>query len=71
MELIKINKIELASELAQESAMHEMMDDELIMNESDMFVGPTDGCTHYTDHAQDVFNRWYDYFLFKIEEVAR
>lgn len=70
MELITINKIELASELAHERAMNEMINNMIIIDESEMYIEDENGDTHYTDEAQEVFNGWYDYFLSKIEEVA-
>lgn len=71
MELITINKIELASELASERAGTEMITNGIIDDEEEMFIEDEDGDTRYSGEAQEVFNRWYDYFLFKIEEVAR
>jgi hypothetical protein len=67
---VKINKIELASELAHGMAKDEMFIDELIADEDDMFVnGETEDVIVYTEEAQDIFNRWYDYFLSEISAI--
>jgi hypothetical protein len=59
---ITINKIELASELAHQ---------ELMANYNDIikiFEGEEDDdCTTYTEHAQDIFNEYYDNYLALIE----
>ena len=68
-EIIKINKLELASELAEDATKNEMFSKGLIVDETEMYVEDESGTT-YTEEAQDIFNDYYDYFLTKIEEVA-
>lgn len=67
---VVVNKLELASELAHDSAKDELIVNMLIDNEDDMWVEDEDAMI-YTELAQGVFNRWYDYYLTKIEEIAR
>lgn len=68
-EIIQINKLELASELANDATRDEMFLKGLITNENEMYVGDG-GVQVYTDEAQDIFNDYYDYYLTKIEQVA-
>ncbi len=68
-DIIKINKLELASELANEATKDEMFSKGLIVDEDEMYR-EDNGCSIYTEEAQDIFNDYYDYFLTKIEEVA-
>jgi hypothetical protein len=63
MEEIKVNKLELASELANM---------ELIRNYAEfikIFEDDNAGITHYTDEAQDIFNELYDKYLDILEEL--
>jgi hypothetical protein len=69
-EIVKINKLELASELANDSTRDEMFSKGLIVDENEMYTGDA-GIQHYTDEAQDIFNDYYDYYLTKIEEIAQ
>jgi phosphoserine phosphatase len=67
---VKINKIELASELAHDMAKDEMFRNELITDEDDMFInGETEDIIIYTEEAQDIFNRWFDYFISEISSI--
>ena len=71
-ELIMINKLELASELAHNAAKDELGIDEEQMWEVDVMGGDDDGVKHslhYTEQAQEVFNRWNDYFLEQIDNA--
>jgi hypothetical protein len=68
-EIVKINKLELASELANDATKKEMFSKGLISDENEMYV-EDEGGTIYTDKAQDIFNDYYDYYLTKIEEIA-
>lgn len=72
-DLVSVNPLELASELAHNAAKDEMMSDTskghgMINNESDMFV-PTEDKEDmvYTEEASEVFRRHYAYF----EEIIR
>jgi hypothetical protein len=56
---IKINIIEVASELAEMELLENWQDSLLIYQEAE------NGDTYYTDEAQDIFNDLYDkYFNF-------
>jgi hypothetical protein len=63
---IKINVIELASELAHSRTLHESGD--ICNNEDDMFDDPVDGVQIYKEEIQDRFNEWYDYYLTEIKK---
>jgi hypothetical protein len=63
---IKINVIELASELAHSRTLYESGD--ICNNEDDMFNDPIDGVQTYKEEIQDRFNQWYDYYLTEIEK---
>jgi hypothetical protein len=58
---ILINRVELASELAHESAFTDMCNMGLITEEEEMWDGE-----NYTERAQDIFNVAYDYYYDKI-----
>ena len=61
-ELITINKLELASELANAKLEREWSESIKIYEDDD------DGeMTIYTDEAQDIFNQYYDEYLTLIE----
>jgi hypothetical protein len=66
---VLINIVELASNLA-----HNAMFDELVGQqgfEEDMLIVPSDNdpeMTKYSDMAQEVFNRYYDYYYGEIEK---
>jgi hypothetical protein len=68
-DIIKINKLELASELANEATRVEMFSKGLITHEDEMYIEDESGTT-YTEEAQDIFNDYYDCYLTKIEEIA-
>jgi hypothetical protein len=63
---IKINAIELASELAHSRTLYESGD--ICNNEDDMFDDPEDEIQTYKEEIQDRFNQWYDYYLTEIEK---
>ena len=59
MEEIRVNILELASELAHKELVKDYSDS-IVIYEDDQ-----SGITHYTDEAQDIFNDLYDkYFIF-------
>jgi len=64
-ELITINKLELASELANRKLEREWS--ESIKIYEDEFAG----ITTYTDEAQDIFNEYYDEYLTLIESCKQ
>lgn len=64
-ELITINKIELASELASMKLEREWRDSIQI------YVDEQDGITTYTESAQDIFNDYYDEYLSLIESCKQ
>jgi uncharacterized Zn finger protein len=59
---IKINAIELASELAHDMVCAKFNDDDNAIHMEDA------NGIYYTEEAQDVFNEWYDHYLHKIEQ---
>ena len=61
MENITINKLELASELANLKLQSEWRDSIQI------FEDETASVTVYTEQAQDIFNEYYDNYLTLIE----
>lgn len=60
-DFITINKLELASELANEKLINEWG------NLIQIYVGEEDSITYYTDEAQEIFNQFYDEYLDLIE----
>lgn len=62
---IKINLLEVASELAHHATMDELRD---LYNEDEMVI-EVDGTEVYLDDVQDVFNRWYDFYYNIIESL--
>jgi len=54
---IKINLLEVASELANQIVHARFLDDE-----SFIYNDLSNGDRIYTDHAQSLFNEWYDYY---------
>lgn len=60
---VTINALEVASNLAHQATYDEQKD--IIADESDLFNGE-----NYADEHQEVFNRWYEYFLDKLTESA-
>lgn len=64
-ELITINKLELASELASRKL------DENWSDSIKIYVDENAGTTHYTDEAQDIFNEYYDEYLTLIESCKQ
>jgi hypothetical protein len=59
MEEIRVNILELASELAHKELVEDYSDS-IVIYEDDQ-----EGITHYTEEAQDIFNDLYDkYFTF-------
>jgi len=64
-ELITINKIELASELANMKLEREWLD------RIQIYVDEEEGITTYTEEAQDIFNDYYDDYLSLIESCKQ
>lgn len=60
-ELITINKLELASELANQKVIDKCNGLVQVFEEDD------NGDTHYTETAQELFNEYYDHYLEMIE----
>ena len=56
---IKVNLVELASELANDRTFQDLTSE--YMGEAEIYK--TDGnIVQYTEYAQNVFNDWYDYY---------
>ena len=62
---IEINMVEVASELAHDAMINEMFRDEIIITEEEVFI-EDDETTKYTDTAQEIFNKHYNYFYDKL-----
>lgn len=62
---IKINIIELASELAERRVEEEFKKDPLRFDNRIYIEEENE--VRYTEAAQDVFNTWYDYYYTEIE----
>ena len=60
--VIKINAIEVASEIAHRELLHEYGGTSYL-NEEEIFVEDENGDSRYTEKAQDVFNDLYDFWL--------
>lgn len=56
---IMINKLELASELAQEKLVR--------LHDMEIQIFDDDDAITYTEEAQDIFNEYYDQYLTLIE----
>jgi hypothetical protein len=66
-ETLRINKIEVACELAHDRTQLELD----IIDSSEMYEYETQECFIYKEHIQEHFNRWYDYYLTKLEELGQ
>jgi hypothetical protein len=62
MEEIRVNILELASELAHKELVKDYSDS-IVIHEDDQA-----GITHYTEEAQDIFNDLYDKYFTFIEQ---
>ncbi len=56
---IKINLVEIASELANDRTFEELSSE--YMGEVDIYKSDSD-VVEYTEYAQKVFDNWYDYY---------
>lgn len=65
---VTINIVELSSNLAAKATFDEMVSSNLISDEEEMFAKvENEEMTIYTEAAQEIFNRHYDYFYDEIE----
>lgn len=65
MEDVKVNILELASELAHLELIS------WVSNESELYEDPEAGVTNYTDYYQDIFNDLYDKYYTIIDRIRR
>ena len=66
---ITINIVEASSNLAHNAAKDEMIANGLIDEEEEMWVlDDDDKMSLYTDAAQEVHTKWYDYFYDEISK---
>lgn len=65
---ITINKLELASELADKK-LADMIEDKIYVY-NEIYVEDDDEIT-YTEKGQDEFNAWYDFYLNLIESCKK
>ena len=63
--IVRVDKIELASELAHEKLINECSDYIKIYEDEQACI------THYTEQAQEVFNGFYDSYLTIIEKCEQ
>lgn len=56
---IKVNLVELASELANDRTLEELISE--YMGETEIYKANSD-VIEYTPYAQKVFDNWYDYY---------
>lgn len=63
---MKINEVELSSNLSFNMTRDELIQGEHILDESEMFENDEDGGTHYRDSVQSLFDQNYDYFYNEI-----
>ena len=70
--MIQINEVELASNLASKATIREfgIIDGRLATEDDITILDGGSDCYIYTDEAQDIFNRWYDYYYAEIMEIA-
>jgi hypothetical protein len=62
--MVRVNIVELASELADNQTKIEMFDNDSLEEEEEalMYEFDMDGNSTYTEEAQDIFNGIYDYY---------
>jgi hypothetical protein len=62
--MVRVNIVELASELADNQTKIEMFDNDSLEEEEEalMYEFDMDGNSTYTEEAQDIFNEIYDYY---------
>jgi hypothetical protein len=66
---ITINLLEVASELAHDSTVNEVLNplsDLQLINEDDMWKTDENENTIYKEEVQDIFNKWYDFYYDKL-----
>jgi hypothetical protein len=66
-EALRINKCEVASELAHDRTKIEIG----CTDSSKMYIQETEHTFTYKEEVQDIFNNWYDYYLTKLEELGQ
>jgi hypothetical protein len=65
MEDVKVNILELASELAHLELIN------WVSNESELYEDAEAGVTNYTDYYQDIFNNLYDKYYTIIDRIKQ
>lgn len=69
LNIIKVNKLELASELAHSRTLYESGD--ICECEDDMYVDINSEILIYKDEIQERFNAFYDFYLTAIEHYSK
>ena len=64
--IIKINLVEVASELAHNRMVFSI---DMDCNEDSLYQQLDNGDFVYTEEAQDIFNDWYDYYYNRLLEL--
>jgi hypothetical protein len=69
-DLIRVNLLEVAAELAHKATLREFLEHNKSKTEADMYVKEQwqdEICEIYREEVQDVFNKWYEFYLDSIE----
>ena len=72
---IRINIVEVASELAHDTMVRDSFIEGIINDETEVYVSfneaDDDGEIIYTDFCQNIFDKWYDYYYDKLLKLKR
>ncbi len=72
---IRINIVEVASELAHDTMVRDSFIEGVINDETEVYVSfnkaDDDGEIIYTDFCQNIFDKWYDYYYDKLLKLKR
>lgn len=66
--IIEINIVEASSKLAHKAMIDEMLREEIIITEEEAFI-ENDGVIQYTGLAQEIFDKYYDYYYDELLNV--
>ena len=72
---IRINIVEVASELAHDTMVRDSFIDGIINDETEVYVSfnkaDDDGEIIYTDVCQEIFDKYYDYYYDRLLKLKR
>lgn len=76
MDNITINIVQVATELAKDNTIDEILNpigDYVLLygfsSEDDLYEFDEEGNSTYKEEVQDIFNKWYDYYYSKLEKL--